>query len=245
MGELNLISLGLYDEKDISVKALEKAKTCDVLYLENYTHLINTTNEELSKFIGKRIMNLSRNDLENNSKKIIEEAKTKKIGILSGGDCLTATTHQSLLLEAKKANVKTNIIHGSSVFVAIAETGLSLYNFGKVTSIPFKNENVKSSVDVLKNNQKLGLHTLFILDLDPESNKYLSINKATEYLIKNRINENTKAVACIALGSDKQEIFYSKLKDLKNKKINRFPQCLIIPGKLHFIEEEMLNTYKA
>jgi len=46
-----------------------------------------------------------------------------------------ATTHSDLVLRARDFNVKVKIIHNTSVFNTIADTGLSLYNFGKVASI--------------------------------------------------------------------------------------------------------------
>ena len=72
---LYLISLGLYEKEDMSVKALEAAKKCDKLYLESYTHFFKDSAEELSKFIGKDVTELSREDVENESDKILEEAK--------------------------------------------------------------------------------------------------------------------------------------------------------------------------
>ena len=53
---LYLISLGLCDEKDMSLKALETAKKCEALYIELYTTKLETTVEKLSKLIGKKIV---------------------------------------------------------------------------------------------------------------------------------------------------------------------------------------------
>jgi len=49
---------------------------------------------------------------------------------------LTATTHISLIEEAKRCGVKYKIIYNASILDAVAETGLQLYKFGKVTSMP-------------------------------------------------------------------------------------------------------------
>ena len=49
----------------------------------------------------------------------------------------------------------------------------------------FENENVTTPVDVFKENQKMGLHTLFLLDLDPKNNKFMSVNQAIDYLFNN------------------------------------------------------------
>jgi len=239
---LNLISLGLFDKKDISIKGLELAKKCHFLFLEKYTNYFGSSLSELEEFFGKKITELNRHDLENKSKDLIEKARKNDVGILIPGDCFSATTHISLLLEAKKLRVEVNVIHGSSILTAVGETGLSLYNFGKVTTIPFDNKDVKSPIEVLNNNLKLGMHTLFLLDV--KDNKYMSINDGLRYLTENKIEEDFLAVGCCSLGSGKKEIKSGKIKDLINYKFKVFPQCFIIPGKMHFTEEEAVEIYK-
>ena len=241
---LYFIGLGLNDEEDISLKGLNLAKKADIVYLESYTSKLNISIKNLERLYNKKPIKADRNMVENEAEKtILKYAKEKKVVFLVVGDPLAATTHIDLFLRAKKLNIEVKIIHNASILTAVGVTGLQLYNFGKTASIPFDNKNIKSPIEVLKNNQKLGLHTLFLLDLDPEKNKFLTINKAIEYLIKNNVKENAKGVACASLGSEKPFIKFGKLKDLKKLKINKFPQCLAIPGKLHFVEEEVLNLY--
>jgi diphthine synthase len=98
-------------------------------------------------------------------------------------------------------------------------------------------------VQVLKNNESIGFHTLFLLDLDPKNNKFLSVSDAAKYLIKEGVESDKLAVACAQLGSDEPFIKAAKLKDIENLKIEKYPQCLIIPGNLHFVEEEALKLY--
>src|SRR3989344_8787672 len=237
---LYLIGLGL-TRNDISLNALEAIKKCKKLYLESYTSL-GCSVKELEKIINKKVIIGNRELIENNSNKILNEAKSLDMGILIYGDPLSATTHINYLIDSKKEGIKIKVIHSSSVLTAVGETGLSLYNFGKTTSIPFNNEKVIAPIEVIKNNLKLGLHTLILLDLDPKNKKFLTINQALEYLLRN--NLNLSCVVCSALSTNKQEIKYGNIKELKNLKFNRFPQCLVISGKLHFIEEEALNFYK-
>ncbi len=243
---LYLISLGLYEKEDMSLKALETAKKCSKLYLEGYTHLYKENAEDLSNFLGKKVIELDRKDVENDSNKLIEEAKDLDVGLLVGGDCLTATTHSSLVLEAKEKGVKVKIIHGSSIFTAITETGLFLYNFGKITSIPFENDLIETPYKVIKQNGDM--HTLCLLDLRPKEKKYMRASDAVKYLLKLEEKRKEKVIAkerigiiCAGMGSPNQIIETGKLNDLAKKKIDVFPQCLIIPGKLHFMEEEFLN----
>ncbi len=242
---LYFIGLGLNDEKDISLKGLELVKKADSVYLECYTSKLNTSIINLERLYNKKIIKADRNIVENEAEKtILKDAKEKEVAFLVIGDVMAATTHVDLFLRAKKAGIKTKIIHNASVLTAVGITGLEIYKFGRTTSIPFDNKNIRSPLEVLKNNKKLGLHTLFLLDLDPSKDKYLSIKDAVEYLIKNKVDENIKAVACAALGSEEPFVKHDSLKNFKKLKINKFPQCLIIPGKLHFMEEEALELWR-
>ena len=157
------------------------------------------------------------------------------------------------MIEAGKNNVKVKIIHGSSILTAVGETGLSLYKFGQVTSIPFleKGWSVETPYQVIKSNMQNNLHTLILLDLKPKENKYMAISEAIRFLYdleekkgENIFSEATLCMACAALGSDKAEIKFGKAEELINIGFKGKPQCLIIPAKLHFMEEEVLRFYK-
>jgi len=237
---LYLVGLGL-NCRDISLNALESIKKCRKIYLENYTSSGNSA-KEFEKLTCKKFILANRKLIENDSNQLLEEAKKQDIAILSYGDPLAATTHINYLIGCRKQGIKIKVIHSSSILTAIGETGLFLYNFGKIASIPFNNKDVKVPIKILKDNLSLGMHTLFLLDLDPENKKFLAINDALDYLLKNKIDLN--CAACSALGTEKQEINYGKIKDLIKLKFNKFPQCVIIPGKLHFIEKEALNLWK-
>tara|TARA_Y100000310_G_scaffold293782_1_gene323654 strand:- start:21641 stop:22396 length:756 start_codon:yes stop_codon:yes gene_type:complete len=247
---LNIIGLGLGNQKDITLAGLEAIKSCDLVYLENYTSILSCTIEDLEKLYGKKIILATRSAVEQDNNEILENSKTKNVALLVIGDPLSATTHTDLILRAKELKIETNIIHNSSILTAIGVTGLQLYKFGKTTSIPLNNENVEAPYKVLKLNQDNNLHTLFILDLDIENNKFLTINKAIEYLFNienksklNLIKENTKAIACARIGSKDQLIKYNTLKELKDIDFGKSPFCLIIPSELHFMEEDFLKLY--
>ena len=136
------------------------------------------------------------------------------------------------------------IIHNASILTAIGETGLVLYKFGKTTSIPFDNENVKAPIDVINQNLKNSLHTLVLLDLDSSNNRYMNAKDALSYLIKNGISENKKVLVCSELGGN-SDIVYGNINKLAKLKFDKFPQSLIVPSeKLHFIEEEALELWK-
>jgi len=249
---LYLIGLGLSDEKDISVKGLEIIKKCDKVYLENYTSLLRCSKEELEKFYKKKIIFADRETTEQGDEKIIEEARNKKVAFLIVGDPFSATTHIQLFKLAKEKKVEVKVIHNASVLTAIGETGLELYKFGKTTSIPFMEEHphLETPYQVIKENKKMGLHTLCLLDLKPVENKFMTIKEALEVLEKieakkkeKMINKELLAVGCARLGSDDAMIKAGTFSKLKKVNFGKPPYCLIIPGKLHFMEEEMLKIY--
>ncbi len=239
---LYLIGIGLSDEKDISVKGLEIIRKCNKVYLENYTSKLNCNVKDLELFYGKKIILANRDLIENKSEIILNEARKKDVALLIIGDIFFATTHVNLLLQAKKLNIKTQIIYNASLISAIGITGLSLYKF-KISSIPFNNENIKSPYEVLINNPDN--HILYLLDLDPENNKYMSVNEAVQYLVKNGLDKERLVIGCSCIGSKDQEIKIDKAKDLMNYNFKKYPQCLIIPSEnLHFMEEESLKLLK-
>ena len=240
---LYLIGIGLNDKKDISIKGLEIVKECDIVYLENYTSKLNCELSDLEGFYGKPIT-LADRELVEKGDEILKNAKDKNVALLIIGDVFSATTHIDLMLRAKKQGIKVAAIHNASIVSAIGVTGLEVYKFGKITSIPFENKNINSPIEVFNNNYKNNLHTLFLLDLDPKNNKFMAIDEAISYLLKNGIDENLLAIGCSAIGSEEAEIKVDKLKNFKIHNFNRFPQCLIIPSKkLHFIEEEAIDLF--
>lgn len=240
---LYLIGLGLHDEKDITLRGLELAKSCDSLYIELYTSSWNGL-KKLEKVIGKKIIQLERSDLEENQKKFLVEAKDKKIGLLVPGDPLVATTHIDIVIEAKKIGIKTKIIHAPSIYSAIAETGLFIYKFGKTTTIPFSQKNFEpeSPYDTIKQNKSLGLHTLCLLDIKENP---MEPREGLKYLLKieDKRKENilsTEDKVVIFSVRDKSFITYDRIKNILEKKFPT-PAVLIIPGKLHFKEKEYLE----
>ena len=240
---LNIIGIGLNDEKDITVKGLELVKESDYIYLENYTSKLQVPITNLEKLYNKKIILVEREFVED-GKEIIEKSKSQNVSLLIIGDPFSATTHLSLLQQAK--DIKTNIIGNASVLTAIGIVGLELYKYGKTTSIPFHNEQVQTPYDVIKSNKPL--HTLCLLDLSPKDNKFMEAKQAIDFLLniekerkENVLTEDTKIIVCSQLGSENPIIQYTGAKNITN--LNKFPQCLIIPGDLHFMEEEFLNKF--
>jgi len=239
---LYIIGLGLGDEKDISVRGLEIVKKCSRIYLENYTSILSVTKEKLEEFYGKKIILAYRELIESSSDGIIDGAKNDNIALLIVGNPFSATTHIDIKLRALEKGVDVKIIHNASILTAIGETGLELYKFGRTTSLPFNHKDIKSTYQVYETNKKLGMHTLVLLDLSPKENKFMNVHEVMKYFLK-FVSEELKVVVCCGLGMDNQIIKYGSIRELLNLKFEVYPQCLILPGELHFMEEESLSTY--
>lgn len=247
---LTLISIGLFDEKDITLRGIEEAKKAGKIYIEMYTSKWHGSLKNLEKILGKKITELKRSDLEENSRKILEEAKKQNVAILVEGSALVQTTHLSLLHEAKKLKIKTKVIHNASIISAVGETGLHAQKFGQYVTIPFpertKNKLPESVFEIIRENQKRGLHTLCLLDMDAEKNRYMPVNEALDIILKGKvISENAETVVFARAGSEKPLIVYVRVKSLVKKAIKDTPAVIIIPGKLHYTEKEFLNLYSV
>ncbi len=252
---LTLIGLGLNDEKDITLKGIEEANRSDKVYIELYTSKWHGSLENLEKLVGKKIQELARKYLEDDSKKIVSEAKNNDIAIFVLGDPLVATTHTILLQEARKQNIKIQIIHNASIISAIGETGLHLYKFGQTVTIPFpektKNHLPESVYNAIAENKKLGLHTLCLLDVVSEENKYMTTSEGIKIILslekkfkKKIFTEDMEVVVFARAGSNDSQIVYGKVRHVSNKDFGETPHVLIVPGKLHFTEKEFLESLK-
>ncbi len=246
---LVLIGLGLFNEKDISLRAIEEAKRSSQVYIEFYTSKWYGSLKNLEKIIGKKIIKLKRKDMEENSQKIVEESKNKNVVIFVQGDPLVQTTHSSLLLEAKKSGIEIKVIHNASILSAIGETSLHVQKFGPYVTIPFpektKGKLPKSIFKIINENKNRGLHTLCLLDVISEENKYMTINDGLEILLSGRVITGADKIVVFAkAGSDKPIIVYDIVENLIKRNMTDVPAVIIILGKLHFTEKEYLKLVK-
>ncbi len=234
---LYLIGLGIGDENDLTLRGIEAAKK-SACFIDMYTTKWLGDIKKIEKLIGKKIEAVNRSDLEEDIQNILNISKSgADVAIFVGGDPLVATTHIDIVLEAKKRDIAIQIIHNSSIYSAIAETGLQIYKFGKTATIPHSKQ-IQSVKDSVETNKKQGLHTLLLLDLNPE----MSLKEGLEILREGSIvNENEKVVVSSRLGSKDSKIHYKMLKSLTDMDISG-PCAIIIPGKLHFKEKEYLDN---
>ena len=235
---LYLIGTGM-NKNSLTTESLTTLEQADKIYLENYTVNFPYKIEELEKIFNLKIQELNRTKVEDES--ILQEAKTKNIALLVYGDSLSATTHIQLILECKKQNIPYQILHNASILTTIAETGLSLYKFGKTTSMPNWAEHTNkptSFATYIKQNQSIGAHTLILTDIGLEIKP--AINQLLESAKKEDLILPEKIIAISHAGTPSQKIFYDTPENLSDNKIE-MPFCLIVSKDLSHTEKKALE----
>ncbi|XP_022144138.1 probable diphthine methyl ester synthase [Momordica charantia] len=271
---LYIIGLGLGDEKDITLRGLECVKKCNKIYMEAYTSLLSfglasDGISSLEKLYGKTITVADREMVEEKADEMLSKARTSDVAFLVVGDAFGATTHSDLVVRAKSLGIEVRVVYNASVMNAIGICGLQLYRYGETVSIPFFTETWKPSsfYEKIQRNRGLGLHTLCLLDIrvkepsleslcrgrkEYEPPRFMSINTAIEQLLEveqmegqSVYNEDSLCVGFARLGSEDQMIVAGTMKQLRSIDFGPPLHCLVIVGKTHPVEEEMLDFFKS
>ncbi len=248
---LHFIGLGLCDEKDITLRGLETIKACDAIYLERYTSKLHGDYIKLAQLYGKVVIVADRKMVEEDAETtILADAEKKEVAFLVIGDPLAATTHMDLYLRARERGIHTQVIHNASIMTAIGATGLQLYKFGKTSSIPYPQENFlpHTPYDTIKANKSIGAHTLLLLDVRPQENRYMSVKEAIDVLLRiekerkeSVFTEKTLCVGCARLGSPDAKMNAGCAQEVMRADLGGPLHCLVVPGDLHFAEEDALK----
>ncbi len=248
---LVFVGMGLHDEEGITLRGLRELELAELVFAEEYTSSLSKGSiERLAKRIGKGIELLGRTEVEAGTR-ILEACASKKVVLLTAGDPMVATTHVDLRLRAERAHVRTTIVHGVSILASVpGELGLQHYKFGRTTSLPFPREGYSptSPYDVIAENLSRGLHTLVLLDIDQENDRYMTANEGMHLLLdmerrvgKGILSKETLACIVARAGSPDCTVAAGKLGDIMNRSFGPPLHSIVIPGKLHFMEEEALK----
>ncbi len=253
MHELLFVGLGLNDENGISQRGLEATRSTNAVFMELYTNLMPEFSlQKFEELTGKKISLLSRCNLEDeNGKIVLDAAERGNVVLLVPGDPFVATTHISLRIAAEKRGIKTRIIHGASAISAvIGACGLHNYKFGKTVTVPFPENSSETPYNVIAQNKALGLHTLCLLDLKADEQRFLSANDAVKALLaieekrrNNILTAETIVVGAARIGSLSPVLKADRAGRLLAIDFGGPPQSLIVPGELHFMEVEALIQF--
>jgi diphthine synthase len=252
--ELVLVGLGLYDEKDVSIRGLEEIREADAVFAEFYTSLMPRLSiQKLEEMTGKEVKVVARRVLEEEEgKPIFEAAKKGKAVLLVPGDPLISTTHVDLRISAEKKGIRTRVIHGASAVSAVRGlSGLQNYKYGKAVTVPFSDQGFVSETpyNVIRENKKRGLHTMCYLDIKAEEQRYLTVKEALQTLLELEkmkkeqvITPRTLVVGVARAGSAEPAVKAGYVEEVINYDFGAPPHTLIFPGNLHFMEAEALIT---
>lgn len=195
--------------------------------------------------------------------RILEDAESKNVVLLSYGDPLVATTHVDLLCRAAAQKTRARVVHSSSAPVAAAgECGLHHYKFGRMATIMRNEKSMTTPYYTIYRNAIEGCHTMLLLEYDCEGTEsgdgrsfFLEPPDALGGLLRTErgqrrsvVSEDTYAIVASRVGfagtrRQRQKITAGKVSSLIA--INTFgepPHSIIIPGGLHFTESEALAT---
>lgn len=265
-----LIGLGLFDEKDISVRGLETIRNCDEIFLENYTSILHVPVERLEEFYGKKVHVADREMVESYAEKILDAAaardNTSQVAFLVVGDPFAATTHADLLLRAESRGIPVKVIHNASIMNAVAACGLQLYSFGQTVSIPYFTPTwrPRSFYPRISANYSARLHTLCLLDIKVkeisdenlargkkiyEPPRFMTVNEALLQIKECEDIEacgvamsNSLIVGLARVGAPDQIIRAGTLSELIEADFGAPLHAVVIPGpELHELEYDMLR----
>ncbi|MBE0517117.1 MAG: diphthine synthase [Methanophagales archaeon] len=242
---LTFVGLGLYDEKDITVKGLEAIRAADVVYAEFYTSPLGGKRvEQMEEVFGRKIVLLQRSDIEEHAEEVVlAPAKNQNVVLLSGGDAMIATTHLDLRLRAIDRGIETRIIHAPSISSAVAGVcGLQNYKFGKSATVspPYKGVISEVPYETIRANKERGLHTLLYLDISMRISEAVGLLEAVEEKKGGAVLKKSLLVGIARAGSAKPVVKADYLNRLKNYEFGELPHVLVVPGELHFVEREAL-----
>jgi diphthine synthase len=250
---LYIIGVGLEGAASIQQRALAAIKECSSVFIETYTsgsrdNLI----EGLEKGTGKKIILLPREKVEQ-SRIILNSARTSETAFLVQGDALTATTHNQVRFDALDEGINVVVMENSSIITAVpGYLGLEVYKMGQVVSLPFVTEKFfpRSPYDKILGNLERGLHTLILLDITETG--YMSVAEACSIIrrmnnmLGGKLDLSTMKVAAVhAYGTSFQTARYGTMEKLCSAHYTENPSTLVIPGKLDYNEEEFISHFDA
>lgn len=177
---------------------------------------------------------------------ILDAAEEEDVVFLTAGDTMISTTHVDLRLRAVERDIETRVIHGvTAQSAASGLTGLQNYRFGKAVTLPFPyahggDDVPKSVVDSIEANLERGLHTLVYLDIKAHRDEYMTASTAAEMFADGW--EDRLAVVVARAGSPEPLVAADRFSALAEREFGDPLHMLVIPGDLHHVEAEALET---
>jgi diphthine synthase len=258
-GRIVFVGLGLWDERDLSLRAREMVREADEVVAEFYTsRLMGTDPERLAASLGRSFTVLSREEVESGQEGLLDRADGRTLVFMTGGDALTATTHQELRRGALERGYRVDVVHAASIKTAVPGLlGLSDYRFSRTTTLvtPSPSFFPESPLDVILANRSVGLHTLVLLDIDAERGHFMTASEGAAVLAETlrRREARDEAVdpdllgldtpVCVVAraGSSRPHLAGGPLREVAQGDFGPPLHCLVVPGRLSDEEALMVS----
>lgn len=243
------IGLGISGSKSIPSEALDILSKADIVYLEQFTSPISKVELGKIKNMTSGEFKPAKRWLVEDGNEILQNAKKKKVVLLSYGDPYIATTHIELRTRAIEEKIKTYSIHASSSLTSmIGECGLHFYKIGRIATIMSEMKSLTTPYYVIYKNIIEGNHTVLLLEYNQDKNFFLDPTDAFKGLIetekgqkRNVVSKSTYAIIASRIGFKDQSIISGKISSLENIDFGKPPHTIIITGRLHFTESDALK----
>ena len=246
---LFFVGLGISGFKSIPSEALDVLSKADIVYLEQFTSPIKNSDLTKIKKATKGEFKTTKRWQVEDGKEILNNAKKKRVVLLSYGDPFIATTHVELRTRAIEEKIKTHSIHASSSLTSmIGECGLHFYKIGRIATIMNEMKSLTTPYYVIYKNIIEGNHTILLLEYNQDKDFFLDPKDALKGLLetekgqkRNVIDSSTYVIIASRIGFKDQKIISGKISRLKKIGFGKPPHTVIIPGRLHFTESDALK----
>jgi diphthine synthase len=253
-----LIGLGIEGIDGMSMKGRAILETCKLIYIERFTgYLSESELRELRlhcKHDDNNVVNVVGRLFVEDGRDILEQASNNEVAIIVYGDPLIATTYIELFLRATKRSIKVEVIHSASGITSlIGESGLQIYKFGRTSTIMSEPQSAISVYNTLFDNLLLGNHTLILTEYNETKDNispfFLDPNDAMKMLLdvekdqrSRAFTEETYVIVASRIGRADKKIISGQTRSLLETNYGTGPHSLIVPGRLHFVEQEAISN---
>jgi diphthine synthase len=268
---LYLVGTGVNEYNSMSLDSISVLQKSDFVFIERFTGYLSDVFIDhiysfLSPFpnVGKKnpeLQVVNRWFIED-GRDILQKAKDNDVSIIIYGDPLIATTYVELLVRAKKQSVNYRIIHASSgISTLMGESGLHPYKFGKMVTMMTDPMSSITVYNTIYENLCRGLHTLILTEYrydDKENNRSAKINDASFFLPPIKViellldresefkllnlSEDSFIIVASKVGTNQSQIKSGKIKSFLKSEFEKGHTSIIIPGSLHFTEEDSIRS---
>jgi 16S rRNA (cytidine1402-2'-O)-methyltransferase len=204
-GSLYIVSTPIGDSTDITLRAIEILRTCDIIVCEEFKPA-KALLHKLS--IDKPLMELNEHSKAADTDEIIEELRLEKnIALISDcGTPLIADPGSSLVKKCIEEEISVIPIPGvSSILAAIVVSGFSLSQFSFIGFLPREKTERKKAAALLRNRPE----TMILLEAPYRLQQVLDD-------LESGIGSNRNACVCLDLTLPKEQIVRGTLSEIKS-----------------------------